>query len=71
MSLGVLVDLERFEVFELIEAEQAVLPELGVIDLAFFQHEFAADDAVAGDGVALELNARDIEGLAFIDVDDQ
>ena len=69
MGFGVLIDLERIEVVELVEAQQAVLPELGVVDLAFFEQQFATDDAVAGDGVALELDARDIEGLALVDVD--
>ncbi len=69
MGLGVLVDLEGLEVLQLVEAEQAVLPQLGVVDLAFFEQQLAADDAVAGDGVALKLNARDVEGLAFVDVD--
>jgi hypothetical protein len=69
VSLGVLVDLEGLEVLELVEAEQAVLPELGVVDGPFIEQEFAADDFVAGDGVALELDAGDVERLAFVDVD--
>ena len=69
VGFGVLVDLERLEVLQLVEAEQAVLPELGVVDRAFIEHQFAANDAVAGDGVALELDARDIERLAFVDID--
>ena len=69
MGLGVLIHFERLEVFELVEAEQAVLPKLGVVDRALVEHQLAADDAVAGDGVALELDARDEELLAFVDVD--
>ena len=69
MGLGVLIHLERLEVLQLVEAQQAVLPQLRVVDAAFLQHQFAADDLVAGDGVALELDARDVEGLAFVDVD--
>ena len=69
VRLRVLVHLERIEVFKLVEAQQAVLPQLGVVDLAFVQQQLAADDAVAGDGVALELDARDVELLAFVDVD--
>ena len=69
VGLGVLVDLERLEVFQLVEAQQAVLPELGVVDRTFVEHQFAADDLVAGDGVALELDARDEELLALVDVD--
>src|SRR5205814_1986671 len=48
---------------------QAVLPKLGVIDLAFVEEQLAADDAVASDHVALKLDARDIELLAFVDID--
>ncbi len=69
MGLGVLIDLQRLEVLELVEAQQAVLPELRIVDLAFFEQQLAADDLVACDGVALELDARDVEGLAFVDVD--
>ena len=69
VGLGVFFDLEWLEVLELVEAQQAVLPQLGVVDLALFEHQFAADDLVAGDGVALELDARHVEGLAFVDVD--
>ena len=69
MSLGVLFDLEGLEVLQLVKAEQAVLPKLGVVDRAFIEHELAANDPVAGDGVALELDARDEELLALVDVD--
>ena len=69
MSFGVLIDLERLEVFELVQAQQAVFPELGVVDLALVEEQLAADDAIAGDGVALELDTGDIELLAFVDVD--
>ena len=69
MGLGVLIYLERIEVLQLVEAQQAVLPELRVVDRTFVEHQFAADDLVAGDGVALEFDARDEELLAFVDVD--
>ena len=69
MGLRVLLDFERLEVFELVEAEEAVLPQLRVVDLAFIEEQLAADYAIAGDGVALELDARDVELLAFVDVD--
>ena len=69
VGLGVLVDLQRIEVFQLVEAQEAVLPQLGVVDRTLVQHQFAADDLVAGDGVALELDARHEELLALIDVD--
>ena len=54
---------------KLVEAQQAVLPELGVVDRAFVEQQLAANHAVAGDGIALELDARDVELLAFVDVD--
>ena len=69
MGLRVLLDLERLEVLQLVEAQEAVLPQLRVVDLAFIQQQLAANYAVARDGVALELDARDIERLAFVDVD--
>ena len=71
VGLGVLIDLERLEVFELVQAQQAVLPKLGVVDLALVEQQFAADDPVAGDGVALELDTGDVELLAFVDIDIQ
>ena len=71
MGFRVLVDLERVEVVELIEPQQAVLPELRVVDLAFFEQQFAADHAVARNRVAFKLDARDVELLAFVDIDDQ
>ena len=48
VGFGVLVDLERVEVLQLVEAQQAVLPELGVVDRAFVEQQFAADDACRG-----------------------
>ena len=66
-----IVGLELVEVAELVQAQQAQLPVTGVVDLAFFEGNFAADDFVAGGGVALELDAADVELLAFVDVDFQ
>ena len=68
-ALGVLLGLERLEVVQLVQAQDRQLPELAVVDLAFFQQKLAADDLVARDGVARELDARYVEGLAFVDVD--
>ncbi len=65
VRLGILIDLQRVEVVELVEAQEAQLPEVAVVNLAFFEEQFAADDEVAGDGVALELNPGDVEGLAL------
>ena len=52
MRLGVLVDAQRFEVLELIEPEERILPRARVVDLALLQQQFAPNDFVAGDGVA-------------------
>ena len=71
VGLRVLIHLEGFKVLQLVQPHQAVLPQLRVVDLAFLQHQFAANDLVAGDGVALELDARDVKWLALVDVDDQ
>ena len=68
-ALGVLLDLERLEVVELVEAQEGEVPELRVVELAFLDEEFAADDLVAGDGVAGELDAGDVKLLALIDID--
>src|ERR1035441_7350416 len=57
MRFGILIYLEWLEIFELVEAKQAVFPELGVVDLTFVEQQFAANDAIAGDGVAFKLNA--------------
>ncbi len=66
---GILVHLERIEVLELVQAEQALFPHIAVVNLALFEQQLAADDRVAGDSVAGEFDARNIEGLALIDVD--
>ena len=71
MGLGVLIDLERIEVFHLVQAQQAELPELRVVDRTLVEHQLAADDAVARNAVALELDARDEELLALVDIDIQ
>ncbi len=71
VRFGILVDAELIEVLQLVQAQQAVFPKLRVVDLTLFQQQLAANDAVAGNRVALELDARDVEGLAFIDVDIQ
>ncbi len=63
-----IVGLELLEIAELVQAQQAEFPETRVIDLAFFQGNFAADHFVAGGGVALELDAAHVELLAFVHV---
>ena len=71
LDLGVLFGLQRLEVLQLVQAQQAQLPQIAVVNLAFFQRQFAADDLVAGGGVALELDAANEELLAFIEIDSQ
>ncbi len=66
-----IVGLELVEIAELVQAQQAEFPVARVVDLAFFQRNFAADDFVAGGGVALELDAAHVELLAFVHVDCQ
>ena len=64
-----IVGLQLVEVSQLIQAQQAQLPEARVVDVAFFQRDLAPDHLVARGGVALELDAAHIELLAFVDVD--
>src|SRR6185437_6397941 len=70
-AFGSLFRLQRFEIIELVKAEQAEFPQARVVNLAFFNGQFAADDLVAGGGIALEFDAANIKGLAFIHVDHQ
>ena len=64
-----IVGLELIKIAELVQAQQAQLPVMRVVDLAFLQCDFAADDFVAGGGVALELDAAHVELFAFVDVE--
>ena len=48
VGLRVLFDLQRVKVVKLVQAQQAGLPEVAVVDLAFFQQQLAADDADRG-----------------------
>ena len=69
MDVGVLIDLEWIEIVQLVQAQQTRFPLVAVIGLAFFDQQLTADDPVAGDGIALELDAGDGKRLALIDVD--
>ncbi len=71
LDLGILLGLQLLEILQLVQAQQAELPQVAVVDLAFFQRQLAADDLVARGGVALELDAADVELLAFVQVDAQ
>ena len=56
------------EIRKLIQAQQAQLPQVRVVDAAFFQRQFAADHLIARGGIPLELNAPNVELFAFINV---
>ena len=58
--------LQLLEVAELVQAQDAQLPKTVVVDVAFVEHDFAADDLVARGGVAREIDAADEELLAFV-----
>ncbi len=69
MNFRILFRLQRLEVVQLVQAQQAHLPKSGVVHIAFFQGELAANHFVARRRVAGELNAAHEELLAFIHVD--
>src|SRR5438876_1993763 len=70
MALGDIwiVRLQLLKKSQLIQALQAQLPILLVVNLAFFEGQLAANHFVASGGVPLELNSADRKLLAFIDV---
>src|SRR6185312_14554178 len=63
-----LVFFQGFEIAELIETQDAEIPELRVIRIAFVEHQLAADDFIARRGIAGEIDAANEELLAFVDV---
>ena len=65
-GVGILFRIELFEVLELIQPQEAELPHLAVVGLAFFEGQFATDDLVARGGVAGEIDAAHEELLAFV-----
>jgi len=71
--LGVALDLDgfiffdAFEIVELIEAEDADFPSALVEKLALVEEQFAADDLVAGGGVAAEVDTANVVLLFFIE----
>ena len=54
---------------KLIQPLQAQLPQLFVIELAFFEGQFTPDHFVAGGRVSLEFYATHRELLAFVNID--
>ena len=66
LDVGGFFLLQHFEIAELVEAQDAVVPQLGVEHVAFIEQDFAADDLIARGGVAGEIDAADEELLAFV-----
>ena len=74
--LGVALDLRLFgfdfvEIIQLVEAKNAQFPGALIEDLAFVEQQFAADDFVAGGGVAAEIDAADKVLLLFVEIERQ
>src|SRR5262249_38218179 len=65
----VIFRFESFKVVELVEPQNAQVPQLGVENLPFLHQEFAPDHAVAGGGIALKLDASHRKRLSFVRVD--
>src|SRR5579863_3872049 len=63
-----IVGLELLEITQLVESQDTQLPEFFVINLAFLQHHFPANDLVACSRVAGELDAANKKLLPFIHV---
>src|SRR5207302_777084 len=59
------------EIVKLIEAKDAELPQALVEELAFINHQFAANDFVAGGGVAAEVDAVDVVLFLFVEAERQ
>ena len=68
------VGFESVKIIELVQTENADLPQTLVEELAFVDQKFAADDFVAGSGVPREIDAADVILFLLIkfqsDVDD-
>src|SRR4029079_8269940 len=62
---GLLGDLEVAELLELLEA---LLDRLHVHHVAFVEGELAADDLVAGRGVARDLQAAEVELVPLVEL---
>src|SRR5437879_2426552 len=54
---------------QLVQAKQAELPKTSVVNLAFFQSDFAPDHLIACGGISCEFNSPDIILLALVHVD--
>ena len=60
-------DADRLEIAEIVEAALGAIDEHLVVGVAFAEIEFAADDVVAGAGVAAHVDALDIDARSFLD----
>ncbi len=61
-----IVRLQLLEISQLVQPLQADFPQPLVVNLAFFQNDFAADNFVAGRGIARKFNTPHVELLAFV-----
>jgi hypothetical protein len=66
LQIGSVFLLQHFEIAELVEAQNAVVPHLAVEQSPFVDQDLAADDLVARGGVPGEVDAADEELLAFV-----
>ena len=71
LNLRGFVCFDLVEVVELIEAQDAELPEAFVEELAFIDHQLAANYFVAGGGVPAEVDAPDEILLLFVELQRQ
>src|SRR5207248_6970112 len=66
-----IIGLQLIEKSKLVETQETKLPGTVVVNLAFFQRQFATNHFVTRGGVALELDAPHMKLLAFINIDGQ
>src|SRR5690242_10395027 len=71
LDVGGLLLLQGLEIPELVQAENADVPQIAVEHIAFVQQQLAADHFVARRGVAREIDAANEELLPFIARDRQ
>ena len=71
LDFGGLVRFDFVEIVKLIEAKDAELPQTLVEELAFINHQFAANDFVAGGGVAAEVDAVNVVLFLFVEAERQ
>ena len=67
--LGIVIHLQHFEVTQLVQPQHRHLPALAAVHLALFQQQLTPDHLVPRDRIARELDPRDIELLALVDID--